>query len=251
MHHKLTILAALALSVTWVACKADDQGEGGWIQLFNGKDLDGWTPKFKGHDAGVNYKDTFVVEDGMLRVKYDNYEKWEGSYGHLFYKSEFSHYILRCEYRFTGGQVKGAPGWAFRNNGLMIHGQPVADMGKDQEFPASIEVQLLGGHPNGKGTRPTLNLCTPGTQVVYNGKLDKRHCISAGSPTFHGDQWVTVEIEVRGSKVVRHKVGGKVVMEYKAPQLDDGTLLEKGTISIQAESHPTDFRRIEVKVLKK
>lgn len=245
----------LAATISFASCQADEATEkkksDEWVQLFNGKDLTGWTPKFKGHDAGVNYKDTFVVEDGLLRVKYDKYDKWQNNFGHLFYKSEFSHYILRVEYRFVGDQVKGGPGWAFRNNGLMVHGQSLASMKKDQDFPDSIEVQLLGGHPNGKGKRPTLNLCTPGTHVFYEGKLDKRHCINAKGPTFHGDQWVTVEIEVKGSEVIRHNVGGKTVMEYKKPQLNNGTLLEKGTISLQAESHPTDFRKIEIKVIKK
>ena len=262
MNLRKNIATIAALAATLSACNADHHGKGDdkhkksaekgeWIQLFNGKDLTGWTPKFKRHDAGVNFKDTFVVEDGLLRVKYDKYEKWNSDFGHLFYKDEFSHYILRVEYRFVGDQVKGGPGWAFRNNGLMVHGQSLASMKKDQDFPNSIEVQLLGGHPSGKGKRSTMNLCTPGTHVVYNDKLDKRHCINSNAPTFHGDQWVTVEVEVRGSKVVRHKVNGKVVMEYKAPQLNDGTLLEKGTISLQAESHPTDFRKIEVKILKK
>lgn len=224
-----------------------DAGE--WIQLFNGRDLTEWTPKFKREKLGVNFKNTFRVEGGLLKVSYDQYEKWNNDFGHLFYKDEFSHYILRCEYRFVGEQVKGGPGWAKRNNGLMIHGQTAESMKKDQDFPNSIEVQLLGG--TGKGNRPTLSICTPGTQLEYKGKLTKAHVIPSKGPTFHGDQWVTVEIEVRGSEVIRHKVGGKVIMEYNKPQLDDGTLLEKGTISIQAESHPTEFRKIELKVLKK
>ena len=259
MKLKQSMAAAIVFSLSLVACEADhhkkaetkDAQDGEWIQLFNGKNLDGWTPKFNGQDAGVNFKDTFVVEDGLLRVKYDKYDKWENIFGHLFYKSEFSHYILRVEYRFVGEQVKGGPGWALRNNGLMVHGQTLESMGKNQKFPTSIEVQLLGGSPDGKEERSTMNLCTPGTHVVLNDKLDKRHCISSGGPTFHGEKWVSVELEVRGSEVIRHKVDGKVVMEYKAPQLNDGTLLEKGTISIQAESHPTDFRKIEIKVLKK
>tara|TARA_Y100000385_G_scaffold281681_1_gene334899 strand:+ start:2331 stop:3110 length:780 start_codon:yes stop_codon:yes gene_type:complete len=259
MYITQILVTIFVLAVSHTACNADHHKKGEskpgedekWIQLFNGKNLDGWTPKFKGHDAGVNYKSTFVVENGMLRVKYDKYEKWDGVFGHLFYKSEFSHYILRCEYRFIGDQLKGGPGWATRNNGFMVHGQSLATMGKNQSFPTSIEVQLLGGTPNGKEKRSTMNLCTPGTHVVLDDKLDKRHCISSNGPTFYGEQWVSVEIEVRGSELIKHKVNGKVVMQYKAPQLNDGTLLEKGTISIQAETHPIDFRKIEVKVLKK
>lgn len=226
---------------------AASEASGQWIQLFNGKDLDDWTPKFNTRAVGENYQETFRVEDGILKVSYENWDGFNKEFGHLFYKEEFSNYRLRVEYRFVGQQVAGGEGWAVRNNGLMIHGQTPESMEVDQKFPNSIEVQLLGG--NGKKKRSTLNLCTPGTQVEIGGKLIKKHCISSNGPTFAGDDWVTVEVEVRGSDVVRHLVGGKVVMEYNHPQLDDGTLLEKGTISIQAESHPTEFRKIELMVL--
>lgn len=227
--------------------KTDASKEEGWIQLFNGKDLTGWTPKFKGQELGVNYKDTFKVEDGKLVVDYSKWEKWDGSFGHLFYEKEFGHYILRAEYRFVGEQVKGGPGWANRNNGFMIMGQSAESMKLDQDFPDSIEVQLLGGVGGGK--RGTLNICTPGTHIVKDGKLVKAHVINAGGPTFEGEQWVTVEVEVHGSEVIRHKCEGKTVIEYSKPQLDDGTILEKGTISIQAETAPIEFRKIELKPL--
>ncbi len=247
--------------------KAETKEE--WIQLFNGMDLTGWSPKIRGHEFGDNYADTFRVDDdGSLVVSYADYKPddflsmddkkkptWE-KFGHLFYKDSFSHYVLRAEYRFVGEQVANGPGWAFRNNGFMVHGQDPSKMTKMQKFPVSIEVQLLGG--GGKGDRPTVNLCTPGTNVVMDGKLFKRHCTNSKSPTFHGDQWVTVEIEVRGNEVIRHKVGGETVLEYTAPQYDerdaearpfivDGNLkISSGTISIQSESHPTEFRKIEL-----
>ena len=224
------------------------KASGEWIQLFNGKDLQGWTPKFNTREIGENYKDTFRVEDGILKVSYENWDGFNKEFGHLFYKDAFSHYRLRVEYRFVGQQVAGGEGWALRNNGLMIHGQTPESMEVNQKFPNSIEVQLLGG--DGENERSTLNLCTPGTQIEMEGKLIKKHCLSSKSPTFHGDDWVTVEIEVHGSDVIKHIVGGEVVMEYNHPQLDDGTLLDSGTISIQAESHPTEFRKIELMVLK-
>ncbi len=246
-----------------------DQNE--WISLFNGKDLSGWTAKIRGHELGDNYADTFRVVDGLLTVNYDKYVEadflsldgsnqpaWE-KFGHLFYNEPFSHYLLRVEYRFVGDQVKNGPGWAFRNNGLMLHGQDPATMTKDQSFPVSIEVQLLGG--DGISERSNLNLCTPGTNVVLNGKLFTNHCTNSNSRTFHGDDWVTVEIEVRGNEVVRHKINGKTVLEYSHPQYDerdadakrliqDGNLMiSEGTISIQSESHGTEFRKIELKKL--
>lgn len=235
--------------------------EGEWISLFNGKDLEGWTPKIRGYASGENYANTFRVEDGVLKVGYDQYGQFEEKFGHLFYKDSFSHYIIRAEYRFVGEQCPGGPGWAIRNSGLMLHGQTPESMAKDQRFPVSIEVQLLGG--SGSGNRPTANLCTPGTHVVMDGELIKRHCTSSTSKTFHGDQWVTVEVEVQGSERITHKINGETVLTYTQPQLDDSDedakkiikdgnlLLEKGTISLQSESHPVEYRKVELKVLKK
>lgn len=244
-----------------------------WIQLFNGKDLTGWTPKVRNHELGDNYADTFRVENGVLKVSYDKYDgPFNERFGHLFYKDKFSHYILRVEYRFVGKQHAGGPGWAYRNSGLMLHGEDPRGMTKDQDFPVSIEVQLLGSDEKVKNH--TCNLCTPGTNVVMKGKLNKQHCFKSSSNLFPGEQWVTAEVEVRGSEYIRHKVNGKVVLEYKNPQFDpraavltrkdpkghlanlikknDGNLLiEGGTISLQSESHPCEFRKVELKVLKK
>ena len=227
-----------------------------WIQLFNGKDLTGWTPKFAKHDLGENYNDTFRVEDGLLKVRYDKWESFNGEFGHMFYKDPFSYYVIAAEYRFVGDQVKGGPDWAIRNNGLMLHAPDPKTMMKDQDFPISIEVQLLGGF--GK-PRSTANLCTPGTNVVMDGKLETRHCINSKSKTYEGDQWVRVEVLVHGDELMRHYVEGEPVLEYTKPQIGggnvspvdpkvkvDGTPLTGGYISIQAETAPIDFRKIEV-----
>ena len=230
-----------------------------WIQLFNGKDLTGWTPKFAKHDLGENYNDTFRVEDGLLKVRYEKWETFNGEFGHMFYRDPFSYYVIAAEYRFVGDQVKGAGpslSWAIRNNGLMLHAPDPKTMLKDQDFPISIEVQLLGGF--GK-PRTTANLCTPGTNVVMEGKLETRHCINSKSKTYEGDQWVRVEVLVHGDELMRHYVEGEPVLEYTKPQIGggnvspvdpkvkvDGTPLTGGYISIQAETAPIDFRKIEV-----
>src|SRR4051794_22835061 len=170
---------AFVLAAATPAAAADD----GFVPIFNGKNLDGWTPKITGHALGDNFGNTFRVEDGVIKVSYDRYgEKgFEGRFGHLFYKEKYSHYVVRVEYRFLGEQCKGGPGWAFRNSGIMYHYQPPETMAKDQKFPVSIEAQLLGG--NGKDTRPTLNMCSPGTNIVYNGKLYTTHCLNSKSKT--------------------------------------------------------------------
>ena len=231
-----------------------------WIPIFDGKSLEGWTPKIRGHQVGEDPYSTFRVEDGLLKVGYGNYGgKFDARYGHLFYEAPLSHYMVRVEYRFIGDQMDGGAGWAWRNSGLMLHGQDPKTMAVDQEFPVSIEMQLLGG--DGTNARTNANLCTPGTNVVMGDKLDQRHCINSTSETSHGDAWVWVTVEVRGGEVIRHFLGDDLVLEYTEPQLDprdseaqlliqeDALLLTGGTLSLQSESHPLEFRRVEVKLL--
>ena len=241
------------------AANNPDQKE--WIQLFNGRSLDGWTPKFAHHDLGENVNDTFRVEDGLLKVRYDKWPIFKDEVGHLFDKDPFSYYILAAEYRFVGEQVhtdRKDLGWAVRNNGLMLHSPAPTTMLKDQDFPISLEVQLLGGLSDGR-PRTTANLCTPGTNVYLNGQLHTAHCTNSTSKTYDGDQWVRVEAVVHGDELLQHVVEGKVVLEYTKPQIGggqasptdpavkvDGTPLTGGYISIQAETAPIDFRKIEL-----
>jgi hypothetical protein len=229
-----------------------------WVALFNGKDLEGWTPKLKGEPLGEDRLKTFRVEDGKIKVSYDNYKAFDDHFGHLFFKSPFSKYRLRIEYRFVGDQCPGGPGWALRNSGVMIHCQDPASMRVDQDFPVSIEVQFLGGGE--RGERPTGNLCTPGTNVVMGGKLITQHCTNSTSPTIRGDEWVTAEVESHGGGAVKHLINGAVVMSYEQPQLDPNDAdakalivkasgekrLDGGYISLQAESHPVEFRKVEI-----
>ena len=254
-----SVLSALILFAASTAVTAADE-DGEWIQLFNGKDLTGWTPKIRYHELGDNYANTFRVEDGVLKVSYDQYpDGFKEQFGHLFYKDKFSHYRLRIEYRFVGEQCDGGPGWAFRNSGAMLHGESPETMAVDQDFPVSIEAQFLGGERD----RTTSNLCTPGTNVVLDGNLRLAHCTNSKSQLYPGDQWVTVEMEVHGSGVVKHIIDGQVVLEYEQSQYDTrdahakelseqagSLLIEEGTISLQSESHPVEFRKVEVLVLK-
>ncbi len=265
MKYRLIVILVLAgIFQTPAAEDSQDQKKADqnahWIQLFNGKNLDGWKIKIRGYDLGDNFGNTFRVEDGVMKASYEGYEQFSERFGHIFYHQPFSHYRLRVEYRFVGDQASGGPGWAFRNSGIMIHGQTPESMTKGQDFPVSVEVQLLGGR--GSGKRTTANVCTPGTHIEMDGKLITRHCINSSSKTYHGDQWVTVEVEVHGNKVIRHHMDGEVVFELNRPQLDPGDpnakkmikdgdkMLSGGTISLQSESHPVEFRKVELLPLK-
>ena len=249
----LTIFLIIGLGLISNECAAQKNIK--WKQLFNGKDLNDWQIKIRYHKLDDNFGNTFQVNDGNIQVRYDQYGKFDERFGHLFYKQPFSSYLIGVEYRFVGDQANEGPGWAYRNSGIMVHGQDPKTMAVDQDFPNSIEVQLLGG--NGKDERSTSNLCTPGTQYVKDGKIIKQHCTNSTSKTYHGDQWVRAEVLVLRDSLIVHYVNGEEVMRYTKPQLDpvkgseQGELLKSGSISLQSESHPLDIRKVEIIDLEK
>ena len=258
---KLFVLSVFIVTCLMVNAQKK-KGAKEWTKLFNGKNLDGWTVKIKDHPANENFGNTFRVENGVIKVSYDQYGgEFKNQFGHMFYKDKFSAYLLVVEYRFVGDQIKDGPGWAFRNSGMMLHGQTPESMALDQDFPICLEAQLLGG--NGKDNRTTNNLCTPGTNVVMNDKLHTAHCTNSSSKTYHGDQWVRAEVLVLRDSLVRHIVEGDTVIVYEKPQYDGndkwvkqqgytaGALIREGTISLQSESHPVEFRKVELFNLEK
>ncbi len=229
-----------------------------WKSLFNGKNLEGWLPKINGYKLGDNYNNTFRVEKGVIKVSYDNYDNFTDQYGHLFYKTPFSNYKLRLKYRFVGEQALGGESWATKNSGIMIHCQSPETMLLKQGFPISLEVQLLGGVKKDE-LRPSGNLCTPGTNVVMKGNQITEHCITANCKTYYGEEWITAEVEVNKDSI-NHYIDGKLVISYSKPtiggdfldstskevQTKDGQPLTSGYISLQSESHPIEFKNIEI-----
>ena len=268
-------IAALALSLFMLpsAQAQKKNAREDWVRIFNGKDLSGWDIKIAGLPLNDNYKNTVRVEDGMMRIVYDDYKTFDGKYGHIYYKKPYSYYRVRFTYRFVGEQTPGGDTWNVRNSGVMVHSQSAESLSMDQTFPVSLELQLLGGL--GKGERHTGNVCTPGTQVYMNGKLRPEHCIDSNSKTYDGDQWITAEAIVLGDSLVHHVVNGDTVLTFERPQVGGGftspnnwksghfsdeaanywinranTPLGTGYIALQAESHPIDFKNVEVLDLK-
>lgn len=215
-----------------------------WVELFNGKNLDGWDIKITRYELNDNFANTVRVEDGLMKVRYDGYDQFDERFAHIFYEEPFSYYRLKVEYRFVGEQALNGPGWAFMNSGIMFHSQSAESMELDQDFPNSIEFQLLGG--DGENERHNGSVCTPGTHVVINGELNTVHCINSGGPTHHGDQWVTAELVALGSSKFQQLLNGEVVMEYSRPQLNDGQRISGGYFALQGESHPIDIRSVKI-----
>lgn len=232
-----------------------------WISLFNGRNLDGWIVKVHHHDVGVNFGNTFRVEDGMIKVRYDQYGDFNDQFAHLYYKTPFSHYHLKLEYRFTGELQKGAPSYTLLNSGVMFHSQDPRTMPKEQNWPISIEMQLLAGLNDGK-PRPTGNMCSPGTDIVYQGKLYDGHCLNSTSKTYNKDEWVKAELIVLGDSLITHIINGDTVLQFSKPTMGGGVVtgydstvwqpgkpLKSGFIALQSEGQPIDFRNIELKNL--
>ncbi|MCJ7467203.1 MAG: DUF1080 domain-containing protein [Maribacter sp.] len=255
--HLLALLLVGALFLKGCNTTKVDPDEEEWISLFDGTTMDTWVPKFEGSELGVNYKNRFILKDSLLSVRYAPTDTFNNDFGHLYYKDRFSYYRLKATYRFVGEQQTGGPGWALRNNGLMLHCQDPTSLGLEQDFPISLELQLLGG--DGVHERTNANLCTPGTNVVIGDTLFTPHCINSDSKTYPGDRWVTAEALVLGDSLIQHILEDKVVMEYRKPTIGGGNIsgynesayregqpLKEGYISIQAETAPIDFKSIEL-----
>ncbi|MEM9831263.1 MAG: DUF1080 domain-containing protein [Bacteroidota bacterium] len=230
-----------------------------WVSLFNGEDLDAWMVKIHHYEVGDNYGSTFRVVDSVIQVRYNEYEgDFNDRFGHLYYEQPYSHFHLKLEYRFVGDLHPGAPSFTIRNSGVMFHSQDPRTMPREQNWPISVEMQFLGGLSDGK-PRPTGNMCSPGTDVIYQGQIDPRHCISSSSETYDGDQWVQAELIVLSDSLVTHIINGDTVLQYTQPQVGggvverfdpaqkpDGKLLTKGYIALQSEGQPIDFRNIQL-----
>ncbi|HRI78073.1 MAG TPA: DUF1080 domain-containing protein [Cyclobacteriaceae bacterium] len=233
-----------------------------WIQLFNGKDLTGWTVKMNHHDVGDNFGNTFRVKDEMIQVRYDQYGDFNDQFAHLFYNEPFSHFHLKAEYRFAGELQQGAPEYTLLNSGIMFHSQDPASILKEQNWPISVEMQLLAGLGDGK-PRPTGNMCSPGTDIVFEGKKYDGHCLNSTSKTYDKDEWVKAELIVLGDSLITHIINGDTVLQYSKPTMgggvvngydsalwEEGKALKSGYIGLQSEGQPVEFRRIELRKLR-
>lgn len=250
----------IVMSTSYTGCMTAKKNAGTqeWVQLFNGKDIKDWIVKIHHHEVGEDPANTFRVEDEIIKVRYNKYDSFNQQYGHLYYKKPFSYYHLKFEYQITGEWRKDAPSYTIRNSGVMIHSQDPKTILKEQDWPISVEFQLLSGLDDGK-PRPTGNMCSPGTDVVYKGKIDPRHCIESNSKTYPVNEWVKAEIIVLGDSLVTHIINGDTVLQYSKPQIgggvahnydpaikQDGKLLSEGFIALQSEGQPVDFRKIEI-----
>ncbi len=234
-----------------------DETDSRWKSIFNGRDLQGWTVKIAGYPMGSNFGNTFRVEDSLLLIRYDAYgSNFDNRFGALYFNQELTDYRLRVTYRFTGTTAPGAPEWGYRDSGIQFHSQPPESMSEDQTFPICLEYNLHGG--NGTDERPVGEICANGMTVEINGSKNKTYCTAPFvKRTFHGDQWVTLEIDVKGNEI-SHYVNGEKILSYSNPTFDPKNEIARtfikngdlsvtgGYISVQSNSHPIDIKSIEL-----
>jgi hypothetical protein len=253
------IFAILALSCT---SSKTNETDSGWVSLFNGNDLNDWIVKIHHHETGENFGETFRVEEGMIKVRYDKYGDYNNQFAHLYYKTPFSRFHLSLDYRFTGQLQSGAPEYTLLNSGVMFHSQDPRSMPKEQNWPISVEMQFLATLDDGT-ERHTGNMCSPGTEIVYNGELYPSHCLNSSSKSYPREEWVHADLIVLGDSLITHVINGDTVLQYSKPTMGGGvvqgydstlwkpgTPLTNGYVALQSEGQPIDFRNVKLRQLK-
>ena len=246
-------MVAVAALVAACGGPASGPAEPAWTPIFDGETLDGWTAKIAGYPLGENFGDTYRVEDGAIAARFDAYgDDYADRYGNLIYETPYRHYRLRLEYRFTGEQVPGGEDWAYRNSGVLYHMQPPETIALDAGFPVSLEAQFLA---EGAHAPTTGNMCSIETSVAVDGARRHEHCLGGDVAARPMGEWVRFELEAAPGGVFRHHIDGELAFAFTDPLYDeahpwaDGMAVTGGHFALQAESHPVEFRNIEILVL--
>jgi hypothetical protein len=255
------IIAAFACGcAATVATTEHQQPARKWQPLFDGRTLNGWTPKVVGYPAGEDPLQTFRVKDGVIYVSYDKYGgKMDGRWAHLFYKEPFKAFHLSLDYRFVGEEMlplRPTP----VNSGVMFDSQSPESMALGQGYPIAVEGQLLGAYPAGP---PRFNgsFCTMGTKIFGQDK-DLGHCVASSVAPASMGTWVHYELEVTADGHASESIDGKSTVSVDRVELDpsftrfpiknlieaaNGRLqLNGGYIALQSEGHPIEFRNIRI-----
>lgn len=207
------------------------RAEEGFFELFNGKDLQGWTPSSENPES-------FSVKDGILVVK--------GGKSHLFYTGpvnggKFKDFELKA-------RVKTLPG---ANSGVYFHTALQAEGWPDQGY----ECQVNSTHKDPKKTGSLYGI--KNIVVLKEGEEEPKgdNEVREKAPSTDGE-WFDYHITVKGSHIVI-KVNGEVTVDYTEPEGGPaaagfpGRKLSEGTFGIQAHDPDSEvhYERFAVKVL--
>lgn len=268
----LALAAATVLSVTAAVAGPADSA---WISLFNKADTSlstNWDIKIRYSAINVDTRNTFrrVISgsDTLLEVNYSGYTSFNNpseTHGNIGYKIRpFNYYVVRVEHQFYGSQPANSPSWALQNNGIMHHSQSIASFGVNQDFPISLEAQLLGPSNVDADNNSSMNLCTPGTAfftTLTGGTVNTNHCTSATTKNRAqalAPNWAWARVEAYSDSVIKYYFKDSLVFTFYRPVEYSGSVsgntytitnnkpIKGGYIILQGESAPTRFRRVEL-----
>jgi len=215
MRHMAALLGGLSLFLA-SGCAIGPET----IELFNGKDLSGWTCELT--DKNVKMDQVWSVEDGVLKCKGQ-------PSGYLRTEADYENYVLTLEWRWPPGTPGG-------NNGVLVH---VSTPGALGIWPKSIEVQLAKDNAG--------DFWIIGTELDVENEAERkkgrRHLnLTDGSEKPMG-QWNQIEITCRGDEVIV-KVNGELVNHAT------NCNVTRGAIALQSEGAPIEYRNIRLTPLK-
>ena len=189
------------------------------IQLFNGRDLSGWTCDLSAD--GVKMEDVWSVADGVLRCK------GEPS-GVLRTVDEYGDYVLGVEWRWPPGTEGG-------NNGVLVHASTPRTLGI---WPKSIEVQLAKDNAG--------DFWIIGTELDVENeqarRQDRRHLNLTDDSEKPLGEWNRIEITCKGNEVIVLVNG---VLVNHATNCN----VTRGAICLQSEGALIEYRNIVLKPL--
>jgi hypothetical protein len=186
------------------------------IELFNGRDLTGWTYELA--DADVKMEDVWSVQDGVLFCKGQ-------PVGYLRTVEDYENYVLSLEWRWPPGTPGG-------NNGVLVHTSTPGAIGI---WPKSIEVQLQTGHAGDFWIIGT-ELQVENVEERFDGRRRYLKLVDAEKPL---GEWNHMEITCRGDEIIV-KVNGELVNHAT------NCSVTSGAIALQSEGVPIEYRNIRL-----
>ena len=219
---------------------AADLPSGKPIQLFNGKNFDGFDTFLPSKGLNSDPDKVFQVHDGMIHIS-------GAEYGYIITRQEYENYYLRAEFKWGEKTWPPREGKA-RDSGILFH-----VVGPDKVWPTSIEYQIIEG---GTGDIILVNdaTLTVGGVTKTRGRFNRygKEPSEAASPQPAGyrspkgevenpyGQWNVLELYADGDKV-------KYIVNGKVPNEGAGAKPSRGKILFQSEGAEVFFRNIELR----
>lgn len=233
---------------------------GEWRDLFNGKDLSGWTVTLAKHRPGEDPDKLVQVRDGAIHMYADTDPSATVPFGVITHEGNFSRFHLTLEYRWL--EKRFAPRKeALRDAGLLYHVQSAETI-----WPDSVEYQIqegdsadivfLGRHgitwahprpdqaPQGQGKAGMLpedgGVLTTSREGKYIGRYPEYD---------HLKGWNQVEVIVHANESAEHRLNGHVRARLGDFRMPDGAALSAGKICVQLEGAELQYRNIRIREL--